>query len=110
MPIIVQEAKDSIIISVRVQPRSSKNEIIGIQSEKLKVKLTSPPVENAANQLCIKLFSKWLGINKSKIQIISGLKSRNKKIKIDGVNKSEFDLFIKNNSLPQRPQSTRRKK
>ncbi|MEE9165168.1 MAG: DUF167 domain-containing protein [Nitrospinota bacterium] len=93
---MVQEGKDSITIAVRVQPRSSKNEIIGMRSDKLKVKLTSPPVENAANQLCIKLFSKRLGINKSKIQIISGLKNRNKKIKIDGINKSEFDLFIKN--------------
>ncbi len=92
---MVQEGKDSITIAVRVQPRSSKNEIIGMRSDKLKVKLTSPPVENAANQLCIKLFSKWLGVNKSKIRIISGLKNRNKKIKIDGISKSEFDLFIK---------------
>ncbi len=110
MAIIVEEVKGSITISVRVQPRSSKNEIIGIQSDKLKVRLTSPPVENASNQLCIKLFSKWLGINKSKIQIISGLKNRNKKIKIDGINKSKFDLFIKNYGSPQRPQSTQRKK
>ena len=105
----IQEVKDGIIFSVRVQPRSSKNEIIGAQSDKLKVKLISPPVENAANQLCIKLFSKWLGISKSRIQIISGLKNRNKKIKIEGMNRSEFEIFIKNYGLPQKPQSMRGK-
>lgn len=96
MPIEIQELKDGITFSIRVQPRSSKNEILGIQSGKLKIKLTSPPVENAANQLCIKLLSQWMGVSKSKIRIISGLKSRNKKIRIDGLNKSEFDLFIVN--------------
>ena len=90
----IQELKDGITFSIRVQPRSSKNEIIGIQSGSLKVKLTSPPIENAANQLCIKLFSQWLDINKSKIQIISGLKSRNKKIKIYGLNKSDFESWV----------------
>ncbi len=105
----IQEVKDGIIFSVRVQPRSSKNKIVGTQSDKLKINLISPPLENAANQLCIKLFSKWLGISKSSIQIISGLKNRNKKIKIEGINRSEFDLFIKNYGLPQKPQSMRGK-
>lgn len=95
VPIEIQELNDGITFPVRVQPRSSKNEIIGMQSGKLKVRLTSPPVENAANQLCIKLLSQWTGISKSKIRIISGLKNRNKKIKIDGINKNEFDIFIK---------------
>lgn len=91
----IQEVENGIIFPVKVQPRSSKNEISGVETGILKVRLTSPPVDNAANRLCIKLFSKWLSISKSKIVIVSGLKNRNKKIKIIGLNKNEFNLFIK---------------
>tara|TARA_Y100000294_G_scaffold56792_1_gene53725 strand:+ start:455 stop:787 length:333 start_codon:yes stop_codon:yes gene_type:complete len=91
----IREAIDGVTFSIRVQPRSSKNEIIGVENGSLKIKLTSPPVENAANQQCIKVISKWLGVSRSRVQIISGLKSRNKKIKINGMGENNFNLFIK---------------
>jgi hypothetical protein len=86
---------DGVTFSIRVQPRSSKNEIIGVESGSLKIKITSPPVENAANRQCIKVISKWLDVSRSRVQIISGLKSRNKKIKINGMGENNFNLFIK---------------
>lgn len=92
----IQDVKDGIVFSVRVQPRASKNEIVGLPSGNLKIKIVAPPVEGAANQLCIRLLSKWLCINKSRIEIVSGLKSKNKRIKIDGLNKKDFSAFIKN--------------
>ncbi len=91
-----QEIKEGITFSLMVQPRSSKNEITINPSGFLKLKLTSPPLEGAANKLCIKLLSHWLNISKSNIHIINGLKRKNKVIKIIGIHKRDFNLFIKN--------------
>lgn len=90
----VQEANGGVIFPVRVQPRSSINEIVDSPPGPLKIKLTSPPIDGAANKLCVKMLSKWLNISKSRIQIVSGLKSRHKMIKIIGWNKNDFNLFM----------------
>ncbi|MBM2838880.1 MAG: hypothetical protein HW415_1505 [Deltaproteobacteria bacterium] len=78
-----------IFINIHLQPRASKNEIVGIHGESIKVRLTSPPVEGAANSHAIEFFAKKLGIQKSKITIVSGEKSRHKTLKIEGLTKSE---------------------
>lgn len=85
----IKELSEGLLISIYVQPRASKTEIIGIHQNSLKIKLTSPPVEGAANSLLIKFISKELGIAKSKIVLTSGDKSRNKKLVIKGCSKEE---------------------
>lgn len=68
----------------RVLPRSSKNEIVGLMADgTLKVKLTSPPVDNEANESLIYLLSDHLNISKTKIKIVHGRTSKNKTIEID---------------------------
>lgn len=69
---------DGVAIRILVQPRASKNQIVGLQEKELKVRLTSPPVEGAANELCRQFFSKKLRVSKSAVTIISGEKSRHK--------------------------------
>ncbi len=86
----IKELAEDLLISINVQPRSSKTEIMGIQDHALKIKLTSPPVEGAANSLLIKFISKKLGIAKSRIKLKSGEKSRQKKIIIEGISEKEF--------------------
>lgn len=78
-------ASDGVYISVRVQPRSSKNQVEGQANGSLKVKLNSPPVDGAANAALIDLLSKLLKIRKSAINIVSGEKSRNKRVFVQGV-------------------------
>ncbi len=87
------ETADGLIFTVHVQPRASRNEICGLQGEELKLRLTAPPVEDAANKLCIDFIAKQLGIAKSKVSIIAGTKSRHKTIKVAGV-KSERLLSL----------------
>ncbi len=77
---------DGIIIQVKVIPMSSKNEVIGIDGNIIKVKLTAPPVEGAANEQLIEFMSEILGVKKSSIQMIRGFSGRNKILKIRGVN------------------------
>ncbi|MBI5212571.1 MAG: YggU family protein [Nitrospirae bacterium] len=76
--------KDGILIEVRVAPRSSKREIAGAVNNIVKVKLTAPPVDGAANEQLIELLSERLKIKKSSITIIKGEASRRKTVKITG--------------------------
>jgi len=77
-------------LKVRLQPRASRDRIVGYDSEgRLRIKVTAPPVGGAANLRLIELLSKWLGISKSKISIISGEKKRDKILHVEGTPKKE---------------------
>lgn len=91
----VTESKDSIQFGVRVIPRASRSEIVGEHHGSLKVKLASPPVDGAANAGLIKLFAKKFSVSKSDIEILGGETSKNKRIKIRNLSKSEFDEVTK---------------
>lgn len=70
-------------ISVRVIPRSSKNEIAGLMADgTLKIKLKAAPVEGEANESLTNILSKHFGVAKSQINIKSGRSGRNKIIEI----------------------------
>lgn len=80
-----KKTDQGIHLKVFVQPRSSKNQIAGIHGDALKIKLTAPPVNGAANKMCIQYLAKILGCSKSSIEIISGHSGRNKILLIHGV-------------------------
>lgn len=81
----LQDCEDGVIISVYVQPRASKNEVVGLQGKELKLRLTSPPVEGAANKLCREFLAKLLGVAKGQVSLISGDKSRHKRLLARGI-------------------------
>ncbi|MFC1815101.1 DUF167 domain-containing protein [Thermodesulfobacteriota bacterium] len=74
------EKLQGIVFKVFVQPKSSKNMIAGLYGDALKVKLTAPPVEDAANKMCIKYLAKCLKVPNSSLKILSGHSSRTKLI------------------------------
>ena len=76
----IRKNPDGVIFKVFVQPRSSKNTICGLHGDALKIKLTAPPVDNAANQMCTKFLAKLLGVPKSSIEILSGQTGRTKQV------------------------------
>ena len=84
------EHREAIEFSVRVIPRSSRSEIAGEHDGAIKVKLTSPPVDGAANTELIKLFAKKLGVAKSAVEIVSGETSKTKRLKVTGVTAEQF--------------------
>jgi uncharacterized protein (TIGR00251 family) len=81
---------NDIIIKVKIVPGSSKNKIIGVYNDSLKITITAPPVEGKANKKCIAYLAKYFNISKSKIEIISGQISKNKLIKIYDISQKEF--------------------
>ena len=76
----LKETDQGIVLKVFVQPRSAKNMIAGQHGDALKIKLTAPPVDGAANKMCIQYLAKFLKVPKSALEIISGHSSRTKRI------------------------------
>lgn len=76
----IRRNPQGIIFKVFVQPKSSKNAVVGLHDDALKIKLTAPPVDNAANAMCIKFLAKALSVSKSSVEIIAGHTSRNKQV------------------------------
>ncbi len=76
----IEKKPDGIVLNIYVQPKSSKNEISGIHNNALKIRITAPPSDNKANQMCLKFLAKQLNLPKSNLELISGKTSRNKQI------------------------------
>jgi len=79
-----------IVIKVKIIPGSSKNKVIGVYNNSLKITITAPPIEGKANKKCITYIAKCFDVAKSKIEIISGQTSKNKLIKIYDISQREF--------------------
>ena len=75
---------EEILLKVYLQPKSSKNEVAGPYRDGIKVKVTAPPVEGKANEALIRFLAKEFGISPSCIEIIKGLHSREKTLRISG--------------------------
>lgn len=77
-----------IRLSVRLQPRASRNEVCGLFGEgaevRLKLRLTAPPVDNAANGACQAFLAELFGVAKGAVRLVSGDKSRDKHFEIAG--------------------------
>jgi uncharacterized protein (TIGR00251 family) len=86
----IQETDNTIRVEIKVQPRSSRNQIVGEQEGALKIKLTAPPVEGEANQALINFLARHLKIPRKNIALLRGDTARNKLIEIKGITKAEF--------------------
>ena len=71
-----------VTFKVRVQPRSSKNQIVGLHGDALKVKIKAPPVDGAANKMCIEYLAGCLDVPKTCVEIRSGQSGRTKQVRI----------------------------
>jgi len=81
----VRESGDGATFRVRVAPRASRDRIGGAHAGALKVALTAPPVEGAANAALIALLAKALRVPKGAIEVVHGQTSRDKTVLARGV-------------------------
>ena len=77
---LIRKTKKGFLFKIVVQPRSAKTAVAGIHKDALKIRLTAPPVDGAANKMCLQFLAKQLKVPKSALQIESGHSSRNKRI------------------------------
>ena len=87
-------SKNSLNILVQIQPKSSRNEIVGIHDGRLKIKIKAPPVDGKANESLIEFLAKTFKISKSNIEILKGHTSKLKTIKLLGVNENTYRFVI----------------
>ena len=76
---------DGVTLAVKVQPRASKNEICEALGHELRIKVTAPPVDAAANEAAIQLLAETFACPRSAVQILRGQTSRHKIIKLRGL-------------------------
>jgi uncharacterized protein (TIGR00251 family) len=86
----VRETAAGLQVPLHVLPRAKHCEISGIHNGALRVKVTAPPVDDAANRAIIRFFSSLLDISKSSLTILAGSKSRNKVLQIEGISAGRF--------------------
>jgi len=91
-----KENKNTLTLNIYVVPRSSKSEIIGIYNDYLKIKLKSPPVDNAANEELIRFLADKLKTSKSKIEILKGHNQKKKVILITGCRLNDLKYLYAN--------------
>ena len=79
------EQKDGyVLLHVRVQPKASRNAIVCESNGRIRVALTAPPVEGAANSALCAFLAKALGLRKGAVSLVSGQKAREKSLRLDG--------------------------
>lgn len=81
----IEERDGAVVVAVRVTPRASRDRVGGLHAGALKVTLTAPPVEGAANAALVALLAKRLGVAKSAVILVSGERGRDKRVRIEGV-------------------------
>jgi uncharacterized protein (TIGR00251 family) len=98
----VIERGDGVRFDVRVQPRASRSEIAGEYGEALKVRLSAPPVDGAANDALIDLLARELGVGKRDVRIVSGASSRTKTVEVAGADESAVHGLVAGGSVSRR--------
>lgn len=83
--ITVTERGGAARFGVRVQPRASRSEIVGEHGGALRVRLSAPPVDGAANEALVALLAEALGVPRRAVRVLSGHASRGKTVEVEGV-------------------------
>jgi len=81
----LQPLADGVYLAVKLQPRASKNEIAGPLGNELKIQVTAPPVDAAANQALVDLLAEKLDCSRGAVRIMRGQASRHKTVRITGM-------------------------
>jgi len=90
----IQERNGAVVFQVRVQPRASKDEVAGEIDGALKVRLQAPAVEGRANEALIEFLAQLLKRPKAAVRILSGDRSRTKRIEIRGVTGQQIQALL----------------
>jgi uncharacterized protein (TIGR00251 family) len=85
---------DAILVDVKVVPRASRERIGPLVGDRLKVQLTAPPVEGAANEALRALLAAALGVPRRQVEIVRGETSRNKTVRLGGVPRAALERLI----------------
>ncbi|MGZ3742246.1 MAG: DUF167 domain-containing protein [Pseudobdellovibrionaceae bacterium] len=95
---MITKTERGVKLTLFIQPKASKNEIIGPHNGALKIKITAPPVDGKANAALVEFLSDVLDIPKHQIEILKGETGRNKSVEVLGLSLEEIQQKL---GLPQ---------
>jgi hypothetical protein len=86
---ILHEHGPGVILTVQVVPRASRNQIVGIHGDALRIRLQAPPVDGAANAALVAFLAEIFGLRQRQVEILSGHGSRRKTVLVSGLGKDQ---------------------
>jgi uncharacterized protein (TIGR00251 family) len=89
MPGFLRPQSDGVLLSIKLQPRASANEIGEALGNELRIKVTAPPVDAAANEALIKLLAQHLDCPRNRVELVRGHTSRHKTVMLYGLTPAE---------------------
>jgi len=87
MPLLpcLRSQSDGLFLAVKVQPRASRNALVGLHGEELKIAITAPPVDSAANEAVGEFLAETFGLPRRAVTLVRGQTSRHKVFRLDGL-------------------------
>jgi hypothetical protein len=99
----IRETKEGVSFMIRVLPRSSKCELVGLQGDALKIRITEPPVDGRANDACVRFLASLFHVNKNRITLEAGRNSKNKRVSITGLTGGDIRTVLSEDLKLQYP-------
>jgi len=94
IPAYLASQAEGVRLAVKLQPRASTNEICEPIGNELKIKVTAPPVDSAANEALLKLLAETFGCGRNRVELIRGQTSRHKTILLHGFKAEEITVTL----------------
>ena len=91
---LFREQQDGLLVDVLVAPRASRNRLGPIHGDRVKVAVTAPPVDGAANKAVVGLFAGALSIPKRDVDVVAGMSSRRKTVRLRGCTRKQLEAVI----------------
>lgn len=82
-------------IPIKVQPRARRNEVVGFQGDRLRLRVTALSDQGSANQAVVELLAESLGIAKREVTLVHGATSREKLVAVEGLALGEVRQRLK---------------
>jgi len=90
----ITEHAGAVTFDVKVQPRASREKVVGIEGDRLKIALTAPPVDGAANEALVAFLATALGVGRRDVEILRGQTGRLKTIRVRGVGRDAVERIL----------------
>ena len=89
----IGQEQGAVTFDVKVQPRASRERIVGMEGERLKIALTAPPVDGAANEALVAFVARALGVAKRDVEITRGATGRLKTVRVRGIDREALERW-----------------
>jgi uncharacterized protein len=82
---VIESTGTGVRLRVRVQPRASRTGLAGVHGDQLRIRLTAPPVDGAANDALIRFLAERLEVPRAAVRVEAGAAGRSKLVAVDGI-------------------------